>query len=83
MFTGEELKDSRSVDIGKVQMFFVSIALWLAYGFTLWNSLPAMSPSGLTGVVHFPEFSTTMVALLGISHAGYLTVKAIDKTPTG
>ncbi len=77
LFCGEELGDHQSVDISKVQMFFFSIAMVLGYAGVLWStSWPASGPA------EFPELSTSLVALLGISQAGYLTVKAAPKTKT-
>ena len=78
LFTGEELTDGPYVDVTKVQMFFFTFALVAGYAGMLW----AFTWSPKDGVINFPEFSTTMVTLLGISHAGYLTVKAAPKTPT-
>ncbi|MBI3861598.1 MAG: hypothetical protein HY290_06855 [Planctomycetia bacterium] len=78
LFTGEELTDHTFVDISKVQMFFFTIAAVSGYAGALWNcELP--SPDGS---LKFPALSSGLVTLLGISHAGYLTVKAAPKTPT-
>jgi hypothetical protein len=77
LFKGDELVDCSSVDISKVQMFFFTVAVLYAYTGTLWSLTPATD-----GSVAFPNLSTSLVTLLGISHAGYLTVKAAPKTPT-
>ena len=82
IFMGEEQVDFNYVDIGKVQMFMVSVALWIGYTFTLVADLPDAIAGAGDGPVVFPEFSPTMLTLLAISHAGYLSVKAVDKTPT-
>ena len=46
--------------------------------YTMLANGPLNSPLG----VDFPAFSDTMNVLLGISHAGYLTNKAVDQTQT-
>ncbi len=76
MFKGEELSDAPYVDIAKVQMFFFTIAIWLGYAASLYHADFSGDPTG------FPEISAGLVALIGISHAGYLTVKAAPKTPS-
>jgi len=78
LFSGEELTDNPYVDVAKVQMFFFTVALVAGYAGVLWS----FTWEAEKGVINFPAFSTTMVTLLGISHAGYLTVKAAPKTPT-
>jgi len=78
MFKGEEIVDHNYVDVSKVQMFFFTIAIWLGYAYVLWGATFEINE----GVVAFPELSTSVVTLIGISHAGYLTVKASPKTPS-
>lgn len=86
MFLGEEITDFNYVDIGKVQMFFFSIAAVAGYAAALWAApdLTAAKPPGVDEehAAYFPVLSTAIVTLLGISHAGYLTVKAAPTTPT-
>jgi hypothetical protein len=77
LFMGEELINQNYVDLSKVQMFFFTLAVLLAYAGVLWN-LTGTPGSALA----FPALSSSMVTLLGISHAGYLTIKAAPKTPT-
>jgi hypothetical protein len=76
LFCGEELADQNVVDISKVQMFFFTIAVLYGYGFALWGLQTK------PGAVQFPQLSASLVTLLAISHAGYLTIKAAPKTPT-
>ena len=78
LFKGEELADYAHVDIAKVQMFFFTLATVLGYAAVLWTFPFEVQE----GVLKFPELSSSLVTLLGISHAGYLTVKAAPKTPT-
>ena len=77
LFMGDELTNHNYVDISKVQLFFFTLAAISGYFYTLWRySWPQ------DGAIVFPDFSVSLVTLLGISHTGYLTVKAAPKTPT-
>lgn len=72
----EEGKTHDRIDLSKVQMFFITAAVILAYAGAL-NSLlkdplAVANPFG----VALPVFSTSLVLLLGISHGGYLTIKS-------
>jgi hypothetical protein len=75
LFRGELVSNYLVVDVSKVQMFFVTIILIFTYGTLIWGLLLA-EPAWQTAVsVELPAFSESLVALLGISHAGYLVVK--------
>ncbi len=80
IFKGEEITDHGYVDISKVQMFFFSIAVWLGYISQLvgWEVVRSTDPSG-GEFIALPALSSSLVTILGISHAGYLTVKAAPK----
>src|SRR5713226_963999 len=75
MFSGVEIGNAAFVDLGKVQMFFFTIVIGLVYaaalGTALWNQHQGAS---------FPAVSQSMLVLLGISHATYLTNKAAPHT---
>jgi hypothetical protein len=79
MFKGEELTEYAYVDISKVQMFFFTIAALIGYIRVLW--VTTISPDA-EGIIMFPMLSPSIVTLIGISHAGYLTVKSTPKTPS-
>lgn len=68
------------LDVTKFQNFVFTVALVVTY---LWNCMwlfaQAKSPSAITGL---PAFSGVALGLLGISHAGYLTGKAIPQSGT-
>ena len=72
LFKGEETGNAAQLDLGKIQMFYFTLILVLAYAVALGDLL-----CGTGKIVEFPVLSSSMVALLGISHAGYLTNKAI------
>lgn len=83
MFKSEEVTNSAYVDISKVQMFFFTIAALIGYIIVLTDHCLNKGPTGVTGYcAYFPTMSNGLVTLVGISHAGYLTVKAAPNTPT-
>ena len=75
IFRGELVSNYRVVDPAKVQMFFFTILLVFIYGTLVWGLLAAEPDWQLAATVSLPAFSDSLVALLGISHAGYLVVK--------
>lgn len=79
MFTGDELANSGFIDMAKVQMFFFTLIIAFSYMVLLVNLIMTAEPAGLNS---FPALSDGLVALLGISSAGYLTNKAVDHTKT-
>lgn len=82
LFQGDEIGNYNLIDVSKVQMFFFTIAIIVAYaiavGTMLQDPLTVFGPLG----VDLPPFSSSLNAMLGISHAGYLTVKSVDHTKT-
>jgi len=78
IFTGDELVDKKFVNMAKVQMFFFTIIAALAYIVLLFNQISSTSPAEFTS---FPVLPAGLIAILGISHAGYLTQKAVNSTP--
>jgi hypothetical protein len=83
MFKGEEVTDSDYVDVSKLQMFFFTIAALLGYVMVLSGYHLDTIATGISGYdAYFPPMSNGLVTLVGISHAGYLTVKAAPHTPT-
>ena len=69
VFLGETIDNFTRLDVGKMQMFFFTVVLVLAYTTTLAAQMRAGSLASL------PDFGAGMVPLLGISHAGYLMSK--------
>jgi len=73
MFMGDEIGNGPFLDLGKVQLFFFTIIIVLAYGMALGELF-----STTTGAVEeFPALSESILFLLGISHTGYLAYKAV------
>ena len=72
LFSGEDADDSAIPDLGKVQMFYFTVLLAAVYLFLLGEKFFAGD-----GVIDaFPDFDSSMLALLGISNGGYLIKKA-------
>lgn len=70
LFKGDEKVNAERIDLGKVQMFYLTFIILFAYAFEIGQLLNESSFST------FPEMSNGMVTLLGISNAGYLAYKA-------
>ena len=76
LFRGEETSDEKDLDLGKVQMFLFTVVLIVGYALALGDQF-----AGQEGMISsLPNINGAVVSLLAISHAGYLTKKAI---PTG
>lgn len=73
MFRGTETGNVGQLDLGKIQMFFFTLVLILAYG----SALSALFRSSSGVITSLPTIDPGMLALLGISHAGYLVNKAL------
>jgi len=73
MFKGEEIGNAAHLDLAKIQMFYFTLILVLAYAVTL----AATFATSTEKIATLPDLDPGMVALLGISHAGYLVNKAI------
>lgn|SRR5262249_14343544 len=68
------------LDVTKFQNFVFTVALAVTYLWAcLWLFAKAGTPSAVTGL---PAFSGVALGILGISHAGYLTGKAIPQSGT-
>jgi hypothetical protein len=83
MFRGEEMGDTHLLDIGKIQMFFFTIIVWIAYAISVSKLLLTAFvplPAG-TVIENLPLVTTGMATLLGVSHAAYLAHKAVPHTP--
>jgi hypothetical protein len=73
LFRGDEKSNHDVLDLAKVQMFFFTLVLVLAYAVLL-GSVFANSTGAISGL---PDIDPSMTTLLGISHAGYLANKAV------
>jgi hypothetical protein len=81
MFQGDEIGNTAHVDLPKLQMFFFTVIAAFAYCVILFNTLVAAQNDGSI-LQNLPILPDGFIAILGISHAGYLTSKGTDHTPT-
>lgn len=80
IFNGEETGNGANLDLAKIQMFFFTLVTWSVYALALGAYLRKGAHDHM-GISQFPPVDGSMVALLGISHAGYLANKAVPHTP--
>lgn len=80
IFKGDETGNGANLDLAKIQMFFFTLVTWSVYAVTL-GALLRNGAHQHSGIFGFPPVDGSMVALLGISHAGYLANKAVPHTP--
>ena len=78
LFKGEESGNAAQLDLSKVQMFFFTLILVLAYAVAIGTAFTGTALK----ISDFPALNAGMVALLGISHAGYLVHKAVPHSQT-
>lgn len=84
MFEGDEVGNTTYVDLAKVQMFFFTIVAALSYTVSLYwwlRDKQFLHPVAPATEVGFPAVSAGLIAILGISHGGYLINKSTDHTP--
>lgn len=72
LFRGDTVETAGSLDLGKMQMFFITVALVLGYAIVVATGFAHVSAH----IDSLPSLDQGFVALLAISHAGYLTTKA-------
>jgi hypothetical protein len=82
IFTGDEAADCRRIDMAKVQMFFFTIIVVVAYSILILQTMINASTTNAFDLLDFPLLSAGIIALLAISHGAYLTEKAVPSTPT-
>lgn len=80
MFEGDEIGNAAYLDLAKVQMFFFNIIVALSYIALLLSGTMQKLASDPGNVSGLPLLSKGMIALLGISHAGHLMGKTMDRT---
>ena len=78
MFRGDETGNFAQIDISKVQLFYFTLLLVIVYTVALANKF-IYDPGKIT---EFPPLDMGMIALFGISNAGYLTYKGAKHSIT-
>jgi hypothetical protein len=71
MFQGDLVGNTAYIDPAKLQMFLFTLIVAASYGYSIFHAM-----YGDPKTLAMPPVSEGMVALLGISHAGYLGSKA-------
>jgi len=79
MFEGDEITNAAYIDVSKVQMFFFTLVALISYGALIAQFMMEKDIKALTA---FPEITSGLVTILGISHATYLGTKTVDQTKT-
>jgi hypothetical protein len=77
LFQGDELTDASFLDVGKLQLFFFNVIVATTYGVQLYQLI---ANNDLSHDVSLPSLNDGLLALLGVSHAGYLSSKGITQT---
>jgi hypothetical protein len=72
LFRGDTAETAGSLDLGKVQLFYITIALVVGYAIVTATGFAHVTAK----IETLPKLDQAFVALLAISHAGYLTTKA-------
>lgn len=84
VFQGDEIGNTAYVDVSKVQLFILTVLLVGGYCSDLWHTLAGfdslVASTNFANLNHLPAFSADTLKLLAVSHAGYLTFKAINHT---
>jgi hypothetical protein len=75
LFQGDEVGNAAHLDLGKVQMFFFTLIVVFAYAVALAHAFYGVRAGVL--VAQLPDLDQGMLALLGISNAGFLTNSAV------
>lgn len=85
LVSGEEVGNFNVLDLTRLQNLFFTLVLVGAYAATLGNLFAgaAVHSGAAAPISGFPDLDTSIVALLGISHGGYLVGKASNKQPKG
>jgi hypothetical protein len=80
MFTGEEVGNAAHIDVARVQMFFFTVVSAVAYAVMLGHMFATDLGKDIASL---PTLDQSMVALIAISHGGYLTAKAVPHSQSG
>jgi len=82
MFLGDDKANGKCLDLGKLQMFYFTVILALAYAVSI-GILFTNDGIGAAHPMQFPALNEQFLVLLGISHAGYLAYKAVPRGGAG
>ena len=74
---GEETGNQGTVDLARVQMLLISIIVGVSYTVLIAARIGEDAKTG--AIKGFPDMDGGLLALIAISHAGYLTYKVVKK----
>jgi hypothetical protein len=84
LISGEEVSNWNILDLSRLQNLFITLVLVTAYAASLGcYLLKVVNEIGGMPIDKFPELNASFIALLTISHAGYLVGKAVPNQPEG
>ncbi len=76
-FTGQEVGNAAHLEMGQIQLFYFTVILIITYASAIGQMLLESGP------IHaLPAPDDGLLALLGISHLGFLTLQAIPRSRT-
>jgi hypothetical protein len=76
VFKGDTLQGGEALDLGKIQLFYITLVLILGYGIFVGTSFAHVAAGAGGGIGSLPALDKAFVALLALSQGGYLTTKA-------
>jgi hypothetical protein len=84
MFYGDETGNADQVDFSKVQQFFLTVVLVVAYATEVVMILlhPSAATTDGKPMLYFPALDTGLVALMGVSQVAYISYKALPQSKT-
>lgn len=79
LVTGEEVGNVGTLDVARIQMLAITAITWITYAVML-ARIFAEAGNGKLIISKFPSFDETLLALILLSHTGYLVGKITPKT---
>lgn len=80
LFTGEANGNAEHLDLSRLQMFFFTVVVLVVYWVVLRSAFGQIeAPGGVPRVTSLPSLPEGVLWLVGISHGGYLSMKAVTQ----
>lgn len=79
---GEETGNSDKLDLGKLQLLYVTSVAILVYGALMFTTLGQVAADGTATLLAFPGLDDSFVGILGLSHVGGLAYQAAPHAKT-
>jgi hypothetical protein len=78
LFMYELMSNKRTTDLGKTQLFIITLLTMIVYFFSLFSVISDATPG--TEIEEVPEITGGLIPLLALSHIGYLLSKALSSS---